>query len=342
MARETGYRIGRHLLILLAVTAISYNQIYMGFIGYHEVLGNNMYFFTFLILITYLILGYFNIYVLIPRYLLKEKYATYFIVFFISILFFMILHYGVEYGGFKYYSLQPGIYSYFHDAGSPFWLEFASSFLVDSIAILGVSFTILLKHWLINDSQVNEWETVHMQSEVEKLKEQVNPDFLFSILHKVGDIAEEEQAKASDILMELSEVLRYELYDCNRQEVLLNSEIGFIRNYLQLEQLCYGKMDFEVAVEGDTNSVLVPPLLFLPIVQYAVKEEQKKESYFHLILRFQVSDDSISLFCSCPDANLNDTGLTNIRLRLHKLYNERSVLRVTEGEDPMLHLRINF
>lgn len=343
MNPDAGYRITRHLLLLLAVVVISFNQAYMGFMGYHELLGHNIYLFTLFILITYLILGYFNIYVLIPRLLLKERYRAYFISFFVSIFFFMTLHFGLEYFVFIYYDLEPTIYSFFSEAGNPLWLEVLSSFLVDSIAIFGVSFTVILKHWLINDNQIHELESAHMQSEVEKLKEKVNPGFLFSILHKVGNLVEEDQEKASDMLMELSEILRYELYDCNREEVLLNSEIGFITNYLRLEQSCTGKMDFRVTTEGDFNGVSIPPFLFLPVIQYVVRKSREGNDPFALDLHFRISPDAISLHCSCPEqARTEDPGLANIQLRLNRLYDKRYLLQIVRDPQPMLSLKIDF
>jgi len=343
MNPNKGYRITRHFLLFLAVIMISLNQAYMGFWGYHELLGYHIYLFALFILVTYLIQGYFNIYILIPRLLLKEKYLVYFITFFISISFFLVLHFGLEYIVFVYYDLEPTLYSFFSEEGNPLWLEVLSAFLVDSIAIFGVSFTVILKHWLINDKQMHELENIHMQSEVEKLKEKVNPRFLFSILHKVGDIVEKDQEKASDMLMELSEVLRYELYDCNREEVLLNSEITFITNYLQLEKSCYENVDFGVTVEGDINGIFIPPFLFLPVVQYIVKIAQEEGDYFRINLHFRISRESVSLFCSCPEhVTIEDSGLINMRLRLNRLYNKRYLLQIIKDPHPMLHLKIDF
>ncbi|MDL2282674.1 histidine kinase [Parabacteroides sp. OttesenSCG-928-G06] len=342
MDRNIGYRIGRHTLFVLAILAVAINQVYMGFLEYHALIGNKMYLLILFVLATYLLLGYFNIYVLVPRLLLKEKYAGYFTSFFLLVIIFLFLHYGLEYAVFKYYNLNPGVYSYFGNAANPLWLDMLSTFFVDSIAILGVSFMIIFKHWLINDSEVHALENLHMQSEVEKLKEQINPEFLLSILHNVGDIAGQDQEKASDMLMDLSEILRYQLYDCNRREVLLYAEIRFINNFLQLEKRYDEKMDFNVTTTGDAGSLFIPPLLFLPIVQYAVKKRKREPYPFLISLSFQVNNDSFSLICSCPDADMDDIGLKNIRLRLDKLYHKRYSMQITSGEDPALHLNIKF
>lgn len=340
--RGACYRAGRHFLLILAGVVISINQVYMGFAGYYEILGDCMPFFVFFILATYLLMAYLNIYLLVPRLLLKEKYAAYFGLFFLLILVLLFIHYGVEYAVFNYFDLSPGVFSFFGHKINPFWLEFTATFLINSITILGVGFTVLLKYWFINDMKANELETVHVRSEVEKLKEQVSPSLLFSILHRVSDMAETDPAKASDMIMELSQILRYELYDCNRPDVLLNSEINFIRNYLRLEQSACGKMEVDLTIEGETNGVLIPPLLFLPIVQYAVRQEQEKKDFIRIMVRLCSSNDSISFSCSCSTWESDNSGLANIRLRLEKLYNDRYSLQHTEGDKPMLQLKINY
>jgi len=334
MSPKATYRVSRHLLLILALFAISFNVTYMGFQEYSSLLGVDLYWWSIFILFTYLIEGYFNMYVLIPKLFLKEKYSTYFIFFSITVLLFVCIHYGLEYSVFTLYNLEPGLYSYFKKEGISFFLEFLASYFIDFIAILGAGLTIALKYWLVNDKQVHHLEQVHMQTEVEKLKEQVNPRFLFSILHKIGDIAPENQQKASEMLMELSDILRYQLYDCNRENVLLNAEIRFINTYLQIEKLYYGKMDFEIKTEGDINGIFVPPLLFIPLVQVAVKDRQKGGGYFNMQLYFRSGDDYIAFCCDCEDAGLlSSPDLNKIKKRLEGLFPEKYVLRIEQGKD---------
>lgn len=339
------YRICRHALLILGVAALSFNQVYMGFFEYGELLGYNLYLFTFLIMITYLCEGYFNMYVLVPRYFLKEKYRSYFVSFFLTIFLFVILHYSLEYLFFRLHNVEPGIFSYFKSYGSPFWLEFMAGYFGDCIAILGAGMVVILKCWLMNDKQKSRLEKKHMQTEVEKLKEQVNPEFLFTVLRKMGDITIVDQQKASDMLLELSALLRYQLYDSNREKVLIAAEISFITNYLRIEKLYYEKMDFEINTMGEVHCILTPPLLFIPLVHYAVKDFQKREESFFMNIQFRSTIDFVSFSCDCYSAELiKSKDLDKIKLRLERLYKKRYLLDIAYNQEgqPVLYLQINL
>lgn len=336
-----GYRLSRHLLLLLALSAISVNQIYMGFVGYHALLGNTIYLLVLLSLLVCLVLSYGNIYLLIPRLLLKEHYPAYFLCLMVGVACILLFQYAIEYSVFRYYRLDPPIYSYFNAIGPPFWLELIASFFVNWIALLGISFTVILKHWLMNNSRLQELETIHLQSEVEQLKERVNPRFLFSVLHTVCEEVEKDQAKASDLLMELSEVLRYELYDSSRPELFLHAEIAFLRNYLQLEKSAYGKMEYRIEEEGRLGALFVPPMLFLPLVQQVVAKGKERGDYFSVEIGFCLTDQGLTFVCGgSEELSLDEEPFINVRLRLERLYKERFSLRIEERS--RLHLHIQY
>ena len=123
--------------------------------------------------------------------------------------------------------------------------------------------TVLLKEWMINNRRVSQMEKAHVVSEVERLKEQISPELLFKTLHQSGELTLSEPETASKMLMKLSQLLRYQLYDCNRAKVLLSSEITFLTNYLTLEQTSRPQFYYEFTSEGEVNRMLVPPLLFI-------------------------------------------------------------------------------
>lgn len=197
----------------------------------------------------------------------------------------------------------------------------------------------------MNDKQKSRLEKKHMQTEVEKLKEQVNPEFLFTVLRKMGDITIVDQQKASDMLLELSALLRYQLYDSNREKVLIVAEIGFITNYLQIEKLYYEKMDFEISTMGEVQRVVTPPLLFIPLVHYAVKDFQIREESFFINIQFRSTIDFISFSCDCYNAELIESkDLDKIKLRLESLYKHKYLLHITYNQEkrPVLYLQINL
>jgi len=340
------FRICRHTLLILGVSVMAFNQAYLGLWDYCELLGYKLFFSSFFVLLSYLFEGYLNMYVLIPRYFFKGKYVTYFVLFFLLVFGVVVVHYILEYAIYKFHDIKPSLYSYFSLEGGAFWLEFFASYFADSIAILGTGLLVILKHWLVNDRRRSQLEKIHMQTEVEKLKEQVNPEFLFTILHKMGDVTIEDQQRASDMLLELSGLLRYQLYDSNRERVLLNAEIGFITNYLQIEKLYYEKLDFEVTAIGIVHQILVPPLLFVPFVYYAIKDMQKEGEYFCMRVDFESGVEFISFSCDCRNSELLALeDLKMIKQRLKSLYQGRYLLNIKynrEREQHVLFLQINI
>ena len=192
--------------------------------------------------------------------------------------------------------------------------------------------TVLLKEWMIDHQRVSQMEKVHVLSEVEQLKEQVSPELLFKTLHHSGELTLSEPEKASKMLMKLSQLLRYQLYDCSRTKVLLSSEINFLNNYLTLEQNSQAQFNYELLADGEVNRTLVPPLLCIPFVQYIVKSinEQRTSIPVSLKIHLKVEENTIIFTCLCLQVNLlEDKGLERIRQRLNLLYGNRYRLFLT-------------
>lgn len=324
MSSDACYRISRHALLIFALLMVALNQAYMTFVGIH------FYFLVLFILLSYVTESYFNTYFLIPRFFLQGKYAFYMITFSIMVLMFVLVRFTLEFLINIYYNVPVGAYFYYYKASySRLLLELAASYLMEYIAVMSVGLTVILKHWLVNDQKIVQLERTHMLTEVDKMKEQVSPHFLFSVLHKIGDIVPENQEKASAMLMELSDILRYQLYDCNREYVLLSAEIRFIMTYLQIEKLYRNNMDFNIETQGDIRHQTIPPLLFIPLVQSVMKSFEKDNNYFKIQLYFSVENNAVSFRCCCRNAELlSSADLTNFRQRLERLYHGRQILRI--------------
>lgn len=98
------------------------------------------------------------------------------------------------------------------------------------------------------------------------------------------------------MLLELSQILRYQLYDCSRKAVLLKAEIDFLTNYLALEQVYSHRFQYMVSAEGEVHRIFVPPLLFLPFVQQAVIQIYSQPVFGSIDLNFHVNGNEIQLF----------------------------------------------
>jgi len=264
------YRICRHMLLILCVMIISAEQIVSMYNDGFEELGVFVYLVSFGCLITYLLAGYINFFILFPRYLLRKKFGKYITALLILTFFIILIQYVQEYYFHHTFNLIPKEVSYLYE-GSVSYL-FLQQMLLIPLSLIGFSMAKMLKYWILEDQQVKELEKNRLRTEVEKLKEQINPGFLFNVLNKTGNLDLEELGKASEIIILLSRILRYQLYDGENQRVLLSSEIQFLVNYLKLEQLYSGKISYKILQEGDLLYTFIPPLILFPFVQHTVKK----------------------------------------------------------------------
>lgn len=214
----------------------------------------------------------------------------------------------------------------------PMLMDYISSFMLSTLCMIGGTMTLLLKEWMIENQRVSQMEKAHVLSEVEQLKEQVSPELLFKTLHHSGELTLTEPEKASKMLMKLSQLLRYQLYDCSRQKVLLSSEIAFLTNYLTLEQSSLPQFRYQFTAEGEVNRMLVPPLLFIPFVQHIMElaHEQQTLLPVSLDIHLKAEKGTIVFTCMCRQLNLSvNRGLERIRQRLDLLYGDRYGLSLT-------------
>lgn len=129
----------------------------------------------------------------------------------------------------------------------------------------------LFQRWVFDSCRINEMEKRRLQSELDQLKNQINPHFLFNMLNNASVLTHKDPEKASQVLMKLSDLLRYQLYDSMRDKVLLTSDIHFLTNLLELEKIRRDRFEYMVSREGNISSIMIPPFLFVIFVENAVK-----------------------------------------------------------------------
>ena len=322
-------RWARYLVLIMVLATISFNQVFIIFLDYRDILGGWIYTFTFLYLLTYIGVIYLNLFWLFPKFLLKRRYLTYISLLSVAMMLALAIQMATEYVS---YSCWPEFYERASYFSIPIVMDYISSFMLSTLCMIGGTMTVLLKEWMIDHQRVSQMEKVHVLSEVEQLKEQVSPELLFKTLHHSGELTLSEPEKASKMLMKLSQLLRYQLYDCSRTKVLLSSEINFLNNYLTLEQNSQAQFNYELLADGEVNRTLVPPLLFIPFVQYIVKSinEQRTSIPVSLKIHLKVEENTNIFTCLCLQVNLlEDKGLERIRQRLNLLYGNRYRLFLT-------------
>lgn len=325
------YRIMRHiLLIFFVLLIISFNQTYITYQPNLEILGSKIYVLALITTVIYIIIIYLNLYVLVPRLLLQKRYLAYGSILSGLVLLLVIALNVQEYTAYTILGIPHVRSTYFNYVTL---LDGISNFTINMLCIAGGSMIILLKYWMENEQKVNQLQNEQIQSEVEQLKDQINPQFLFNILNRASELAKTDQRLASNMLLQLSHLLRYQLYDCSRDKVLLNSEINFLTNFLALEKLYFDRLDYSISTEGDVHRIFVSPLLFTPFVQNAINELHIHDKEPFINLHFKADGDTVIFTCNLnnKEIGIEDSELSGIKQRLNLLYKSNYKLSISNG-----------
>lgn len=199
------------------------------------------------------------------------------------------------------------------------------------------------KEWLYQQTIQKDLENKNLQSELSFLKSQINPHFLFNTLNSIYALALKKSDKAPELVLRLSEMMRYMLYISNEKEVPLEQEIKYIQNYLELEKTRYGdkaKIVFDYNEEAPVNCKIIP-FLFITFLENSFKHglsQSINQGYVHCQLTVQAAQIHFNLINSKTtqkDARYfqGGIGLSNVKRRLQLLYPNRYKLQITDLED---------
>ena len=178
----------------------------------------------------------------------------------------------------------------------------------------------LARYWYRERQAKQEAEKRSLQSQLELLKSQVHPHFLFNTLNNLYSLTLEGSSTAPVIVLKLSSLLRYMLYECGGETIALEKEIAMLRNYIELEQIRYGRrLDLSFSVEGTTKNKSIAPLLLLPLVENCFKHGLSEQiDVCWIALNLAVNDETLLLKLTNskrPGLLLNQEGigLRNVR-----------------------------
>ncbi|PPL04326.1 sensor histidine kinase [Parapedobacter indicus] len=198
-----------------------------------------------------------------------------------------------------------------------------------------------------------ERKQVALQAELNFLKSQIHPHFLFNTLNNLYALTLNQSPKSPEVVLGLSDILRYMLYECNADYVSLKRDVVIIQNYLTLEQLRYGdRLDLNFSIKGTIADQRVSPLLMIPLIENAFKHgasEITEEAWINIDLDVDAYQLKLKVSNSKPsqpierDAACGNIGLQNLKKRLELMYPETHRLTIYDEEDMYLAiLQINF
>jgi LytS/YehU family sensor histidine kinase len=196
----------------------------------------------------------------------------------------------------------------------------------------------VFKKWINDVQHMNELQQSNLKTELEQLKSQVNPHFLFNTLNNLLVLMKTNPDKAAQVLLGLSDLLHYQLYDSAKEKISLAKDIEFISNLLELEKLRKDDFEYTIQSEGLPKDIMLPPFLFIPFVENAIKHGASTIGHSYLRVAFGVSNGQL-LFTAenskplVKNRAVGGIGLKNIQRRLQLLYPQTHSLQITDGTD---------
>lgn len=223
--------------------------------------------------------------------------------------------------------------------------------LISSLKIIAAAAAIkLVKHWWVKQKEKERLDKERIETELQLLKSQIHPSFLFNTLNNIYSLALRTSPKAPEMLLKLSDILSYMLYECNELEVPLEKEIKMLKDYMSLEKLRHGdKMEMNMQVKGDISNSMIAPLLLLRFIENSFKQcdhRLTEQPWINLEIEIKNHILYMKLMNGKPvetplpeDGEVDDLALAQRRLEL--LYPGRHELKIA-GEPGIMMISLEI
>lgn len=317
---EDRYRFWRHCTFLLFFFGLMYFARF-----WHWFSGIYQYYALAFVYTSLVIMAYINMYVLVPVFFFRSRYIIY-------VIFLLMLGIGglnlIGYG-FNHLFSEYRLNSMEGESRKTGLYEGAMM----CISIIMMTTTVkLLQKWIRDNERITELSNLTLRMELNELRNQINPHFLFNMLNNVKALIRTDPEKATTVIMKLSEFLRYQLYENGEEKTLLTSEIEFLSNFINLEKIRREdfSVDMNVAIDKKTlNSIFIPPNLFTTFVENAVKHSVDISGKgYYIKIDMIMKNKKLHFTCinsrnpdyRAAEKNSSGLGLANIKRRLELLY----------------------
>ncbi len=184
-----------------------------------------------------------------------------------------------------------------------------------------------------------ELEHENLEQQLQYLRYQINPHFFMNTLNNIHALVDIDPEKAKDTILELSKMMRFVLYEGNKQGVPLSREMDFIRHYFALMQLRYtDKVRITLDLPTQVPDRQIPPLILITFVENAFKHGISYQHESFVEVNVVAGNDELRFSCrnskaEKPNDEKGGLGLANVRKRLHLLYADNYTLRIHNGAD---------
>ena len=295
----------------------------------------------------HIVLVYFHLYYILPRFIPSQKYLKYFLVLFAAILIMSLLRIIITYE-----LVTPVVWRESAREENLFGFNYILAVSLGELYVVGFTTAIYMTiDWVRYQKRIREIEKQKFETELDFLKSQLNPHFFFNTLNNIYSLTLEKSDMAPEVVIKLSELMNYMLYEAsNTRKASLFKEIIHLQNYIDLERLRFGsRLDLEFNISGEIEGRVISPLILLPFVENTFKHgvnnklrqikidinlEVKENKLIFEVENFKLKEQEGNNF---PTLN-NHTyqggiGLKNTRRRLDLLFEKDYTLDIKDEED---------
>lgn len=295
-------------------------------------------------------LAYFNIYYLMPKYVYSRRYITYSLLVLVSLSVMLVLKFNLT-----YYLVSTNVMPEGLEVVDSITLNYAVNTMLGELYV--VSFVTAIKvtiDWLKENSKLHELEKRQLTTELKFLRAQVSPHFFFNTLNNIYSLTLEKSDKAPQVVLKLSEMMRYLLYATRKHKQELRQEIECIQNYIDLERIRFDdslKIDWKIS--GNLDNKYIAPMLLVPIIENCFKHGASQNiGEMHISIKINVEEDFMYFDVSntIPSSRLKSKiptrsggiGLSNVKKRLELGYDKNDYDLSIQEENNIFRIQLKL
>lgn len=198
----------------------------------------------------------------------------------------------------------------------------------------------VFKKWLHDTRQMALIKEAGLKEELRNLKNQINPHFLFNTLNNLNTLITTDTQKASAVVLGLSDVLRFYLYEADKDKILLQKDINILQQVLDLEKIRRDDFEYTLNIHFNISGVLVPPFVFIIFLENAIKHSLNNNAASKVNIGFTIDEGHVIFTCENskplngkPVTSYGGLGLQNVQRRLELLYGKNYTLNINDEGD---------
>lgn len=295
-------------------------------------------------------LCYFNIYFLMPQFLFKKKYVT-FVILISSAIFLMVL----AKFNLTYFLISSEVWPEGPEPISALSLNYIIDMMIGELYV--ITFVTAIKvtlDFLKEHKRVADLEKAQLETELLFLKSQISPHFFFNTLNNIHSLALEKSNKTPKIILRLSELMRYLLYETKSERQSLQNEILCIQNYLDLEKIRHDDLlKINMSISGDIQDKKIAPILLLTFVENAFKHGVNKNiGIVKIDIDFSIVEDFLYFTISNPLPAVTSSttelrhssgiGLENVKKRLNLGYPNKDFELIITNDNQIFTVKLKI